>query len=33
MLIVNTSQVPSFDVGLKYFEAPIDITLKNMMTN
>jgi hypothetical protein len=25
--------VPSFDASLKYFQAPIDITLKNMMTN
>jgi len=33
MLVINTSQVPSFDAGLKYFQAPIDITLQNMMTN
>lgn len=32
-MVLNTSSVPSFDAGLKYFQAPIDITLKNMMTN
>lgn len=33
ILIVNTTQVPEFDDGLKILRFPVDITLQNLKTN